>query len=217
MFRIRAGMPARRRSHALWDRDTTDALLLPRHRSTALKSASASTHASAMPAVAETHSWACTDERCRADPLRSAALLVDWEHRTRTSRTRAARGGRAEGSADVVGWSSELVGSACALGAQAAAGSRLAHCCCRSQATLLGSVLSNLLLVLGTAFFVGGIRHHDQQYSPSPFLLPLPPPRCCSARSGTAINLGLDYLILLPLSSPRLVHHARPMRAFPPL
>ena len=30
------------------------------------------------------------------------------------------------------------------------------------QASLLGSVLSNLLLVLGMCFFVGGIKFHEQ-------------------------------------------------------
>jgi Ca2+:H+ antiporter len=33
------------------------------------------------------------------------------------------------------------------------------------QLSLLGSILSNMLLVLGTAFFVGGLRHPIQHYS----------------------------------------------------
>ncbi|KAF8820206.1 putative manganese resistance 1 protein [Cardiosporidium cionae] len=33
------------------------------------------------------------------------------------------------------------------------------------QGTLLGSILSNLLLVLGTSFFVGGLRHHVQKFN----------------------------------------------------
>ncbi|CAD7698701.1 unnamed protein product, partial [Ostreobium quekettii] len=33
------------------------------------------------------------------------------------------------------------------------------------QLSLLGSVLSNLLLVLGTAFFIGGIVHRSQSFS----------------------------------------------------
>jgi len=33
------------------------------------------------------------------------------------------------------------------------------------QVSLIGSILSNLLLVLGTAFFVGGLRHPVQTYS----------------------------------------------------
>jgi len=33
------------------------------------------------------------------------------------------------------------------------------------QVSLLGSILSNLLLVLGTAFLVGGIKHPEQRYS----------------------------------------------------
>ena len=75
MFRTRAGMPARRRSHALWDRDTTDALLLPRHRSTALKSASASTHASAMPSLRRTRGLAPTSA---AERIRFARRHYWW-------------------------------------------------------------------------------------------------------------------------------------------
>ena len=33
------------------------------------------------------------------------------------------------------------------------------------QVSLLGSILSNMLLVLGCAFFVGGIKHPVQHYS----------------------------------------------------
>ena len=32
------------------------------------------------------------------------------------------------------------------------------------QASLLGSILSNLLLVLGMCFFAGGLRYHEQGY-----------------------------------------------------
>src|SRR5271155_5840577 len=46
------------------------------------------------------------------------------------------------------------------------------------QASLLGSMLSNLLLVLGMCFFFGGLRHKEQEFNmtvPSllPYLLPL--------------------------------------------
>ena len=34
-----------------------------------------------------------------------------------------------------------------------------------SQVSLLGSILSNLLLVLGTAFLVGGLRHPEQHFN----------------------------------------------------
>merc|ERR1719460_951223 len=33
------------------------------------------------------------------------------------------------------------------------------------KATLLGSILSNLLLVLGTSFLLGGVKHKTQQFS----------------------------------------------------
>lgn len=35
------------------------------------------------------------------------------------------------------------------------------------RATIVGTILANLLLVLGTAFLLGGLRHHDQDYSSS--------------------------------------------------
>lgn len=34
------------------------------------------------------------------------------------------------------------------------------------RASIIGAILANLLLALGTAFLLGGIRHHDQQYNP---------------------------------------------------
>lgn len=33
------------------------------------------------------------------------------------------------------------------------------------QASLLGSMLSNLLLVLGMCFFAGGLRHKEQEFN----------------------------------------------------
>jgi len=33
------------------------------------------------------------------------------------------------------------------------------------QVSLLGSILSNLLLVVGSAFFLGGLRHHQQKFN----------------------------------------------------
>merc|ERR1719284_1849236 len=33
------------------------------------------------------------------------------------------------------------------------------------QCTLLGSILSNLLLVMGCAFLAGGLMHHNQKYN----------------------------------------------------
>ena len=35
------------------------------------------------------------------------------------------------------------------------------------RATIVGTILANLLLVLGTAFLFGGLRHHDQDFSAS--------------------------------------------------
>src|SRR5262245_50527294 len=34
------------------------------------------------------------------------------------------------------------------------------------RASLIGAVLANMLLALGIAFFLGGLRHHDQQFNP---------------------------------------------------
>ncbi|HSE60562.1 MAG TPA: calcium/proton exchanger [Nitrospiraceae bacterium] len=34
------------------------------------------------------------------------------------------------------------------------------------RASLVGGILANLLLALGAAFLLGGIRHHDQKYNP---------------------------------------------------
>ncbi len=35
------------------------------------------------------------------------------------------------------------------------------------RASLIGAILANLLLALGIAFFVGGLRYHDQKYNPA--------------------------------------------------
>src|ERR1700741_3365588 len=35
------------------------------------------------------------------------------------------------------------------------------------RASLVGAILANLLLALGTAFLLGGFRHHDQKFNPA--------------------------------------------------
>jgi Ca2+:H+ antiporter len=35
------------------------------------------------------------------------------------------------------------------------------------RASLVGAILANLLLALGVAFFLGGLRHHEQRFNPS--------------------------------------------------
>ena len=35
------------------------------------------------------------------------------------------------------------------------------------RASIIGAILANLLLALGTAFFLGGLRHRDQRYNPA--------------------------------------------------
>ena len=35
------------------------------------------------------------------------------------------------------------------------------------RASLIGALLANLLLALGLAFFLGGLRHHAQEYNPA--------------------------------------------------
>jgi Ca2+:H+ antiporter len=36
------------------------------------------------------------------------------------------------------------------------------------RASLIGALLANLLLALGVAFLLGGLRHHAQDYNPPP-------------------------------------------------
>lgn len=36
------------------------------------------------------------------------------------------------------------------------------------RASIIGAILANLLLCMGIAFFLGGLRHHDQKYNPGP-------------------------------------------------
>jgi Ca2+:H+ antiporter len=35
------------------------------------------------------------------------------------------------------------------------------------RASIIGAILANLLLALGTAFFLAGLRHRDQRYNPA--------------------------------------------------
>jgi len=57
------------------------------------------------------------------------------------------------------------------------------------QLSMLGSVLSNLLLVLGTAFLVGGCRHKEQKFN----------------RSAAVTNTGLLIFAVLALSLPSIL------------
>lgn len=57
------------------------------------------------------------------------------------------------------------------------------------QLSMLGSVLSNLLLVLGSAFLVGGIRHKEQYFN----------------RSAAVTNTGLLIFAVLALSLPSIL------------
>ena len=52
------------------------------------------------------------------------------------------------------------------------------------QASLLGSILANLLLILGMAFFLGGLRYREQVSS-----FPLILTRDCADRSRSTIAL----------------------------
>ena len=58
------------------------------------------------------------------------------------------------------------------------------------QASLLGSILANLLVVLGTAFIVGGLRFEDQLQD-----------RSAGRVSVGLLNLGL-LISIFPVSSP---------------
>lgn len=77
------------------------------------------------------------------------------------------------------------------------------------QVSLLGSVLSNLLLVLGTAFLVGGWRYSEQTFN----------------QVGAKTNSGMLMLIVMALVFPAVLdatHEVRPChcgqtRAWPSL
>eukprot|EP00442_Polarella_glacialis_P009911 CAMPEP_0115090796 /NCGR_PEP_ID=MMETSP0227-20121206/25674_1 /TAXON_ID=89957 /ORGANISM="Polarella glacialis, Strain CCMP 1383" /LENGTH=480 /DNA_ID=CAMNT_0002482073 /DNA_START=151 /DNA_END=1593 /DNA_ORIENTATION=+ len=57
------------------------------------------------------------------------------------------------------------------------------------QLSLLGSVLSNLLLVLGSAFFVGGLRYREQRFN----------------KTAAVTNSGLLVVAVLALSLPSIL------------
>lgn len=57
------------------------------------------------------------------------------------------------------------------------------------QVSMLGSVLSNLLLVLGSAFVVGGLRHKEQRFN----------------KAAAATNSGLLVIAVLALSLPSVL------------
>lgn len=83
------------------------------------------------------------------------------------------------------------------------------------RASLIGAILANLLLALGVAFFLGGLRHHEQQYNPAATRLystmmliavismtvPSALTRFSSTEGGLpeaqALNLGLAVILLL--------------------
>ena len=58
------------------------------------------------------------------------------------------------------------------------------------QLSLIGSVLSNLLLVLGTAFFMGGLRYKKQEFS----------------KTGVIANCSLLMLGIFTLTLPAVLH-----------
>jgi len=58
------------------------------------------------------------------------------------------------------------------------------------QVSLLGSVLSNLLLVLGTAFLVGGVKHSSQKFN----------------KNAAVTNTGLLNLALMSLAFPSILN-----------
>ncbi|KAK3273370.1 hypothetical protein CYMTET_18384, partial [Cymbomonas tetramitiformis] len=58
------------------------------------------------------------------------------------------------------------------------------------QLSLLGSILSNMLLVLGCAFLFGGLRYKEQTYN----------------KAGVSANTGLLLLAVLGLSLPSALH-----------
>ena len=61
--------------------------------------------------------------------------------------------------------------------------------CLALQVSLLGSVLSNLLLVLGCAFFFGGLKHSMQRFN----------------KVSSSINSGLLLLAVMALLFPAVL------------
>lgn len=68
------------------------------------------------------------------------------------------------------------------------------------KASLAGSVLGNILLVLGCAIFAGGLKHKERSLTPSSATLP--PPCCCLP------SLALRCLRCLPIRCPRRISPA---------
>lgn len=58
------------------------------------------------------------------------------------------------------------------------------------QLSLLGSILSNMLLVLGCAFFAGGLKHKHQTFN----------------KTGVGMNSALLLLAVISLSVPAVLH-----------
>jgi Ca2+:H+ antiporter len=58
------------------------------------------------------------------------------------------------------------------------------------QLSLLGSILSNLLLVLGCAFFLGGTKYKTQTFN----------------KTGVSMNSALLLLAVISLSVPSILH-----------
>ena len=59
------------------------------------------------------------------------------------------------------------------------------------QTSLLGSILSNLLLVMGTAYLVGGIKHSEQTFNK------------LQTHTGAGLLVLAMMCILLPGGEPR--------------
>lgn len=58
------------------------------------------------------------------------------------------------------------------------------------QMSLLGSILSNMLLVLGCAFYVGGLKHREQTFN----------------KTAALVNSGLLLMAVMGLTSPAVLH-----------
>eukprot|EP00475_Leptophrys_vorax_P021012 TRINITY_DN28756_c0_g3_i2.p1 TRINITY_DN28756_c0_g3~~TRINITY_DN28756_c0_g3_i2.p1 ORF type:complete len:453 (+),score=41.30 TRINITY_DN28756_c0_g3_i2:58-1416(+) len=58
------------------------------------------------------------------------------------------------------------------------------------QMSLLGSILSNMLLVLGCAFYAGGLRYREQKFN----------------RTAALVNSGLLLMAVMGLTSPAVLH-----------
>lgn len=68
------------------------------------------------------------------------------------------------------------------------------------RAALIGAILANLLLALGVAFLIGGLRHHQQRFNPS------------AARAYSTMMLLASMSLIVPSTFSRYFAQGAPIR-----